>query len=327
EADDIDHLANRRVRQDGELIQHYLRIGMLRLERWVRERLSVALAERKLSPSLLVNARPIVASLNEFFGSSQLSQFMDQINPLAEIEHLRRLSVYGPGGLTRERAGFSVRDVHSSYYGRICPIKVPEGASVGLLSALATHAQLNEYGFVESPCRKVAHKNGTSVLTDEIVYMDAADEEQYHIAEATINIDKDGKLTDTRVNVRHKRDFSSEVVSNVDFVDATPSQMVSISAATIPFISSDVGKFPLMGSNMANQAVPLVNPSAPLVGTGMERAVVVDSGRTVAASGKGEVMYVDARRIEVKYEGDSKATTYYLEKFKRTNANTCYNQI
>ncbi len=326
EADDIDHLANRRVRQAGELIQHNLRIGVLRLERLVRERLSVALAERKLSPSLLVNARPIVASLNEFFGSSQLSQFMDQINPLAEIEHLRRLSVYGPGGLTRERAGFSVRDVHSSYYGRICPIKVPEGASVGLLSALATHARLNEYGFIEAPYRKVEHRDGGSYLTDQIVYMDAADEEQYRIAEATVETDKNGKLLGTRVNVRYQRDFSSELVGNVDFVDATPSQMVSISAATIPFISSDVGKFPLMGSNMANQAVPLVNPSAPLVGTGMERAVVVDSGRTIVAADAGEVTFVDARKIEVAYQNGEKGT-YYLEKFKRTNANTCYNQV
>src|SRR5690606_31611181 len=244
EADDIDHLANRRVRQAGELIQHNLRIGMLRLERLVRERLSVALTDRKLSPSLLVNSRPIVASLNEFFGSSQLSQFMDQINPLAEIEHLRRLSVYGPGGLTRDRAGFSVRDVHSSYYGRICPIKVPEGASVGLLSALATYAKLNEYGFIEAPYRKVEHKADGSYITDQVVYMDAQQEEQYRIAEATVNTDDKGKLTDTRVNVRYQRDFSSEVVDKVDYVDASPSEMVSISAALIPFISSDVGKFP-----------------------------------------------------------------------------------
>lgn len=326
ETDDIDHLANRRVRQAGELIQHNLRIGMLRLERLVRERLSVALAERKLSPSLLVNARPIVASLNEFFGSSQLSQFMDQINPLSEIEHLRRLSVYGPGGLTRERAGFSVRDVHPSYYGRICPIKVPEGASVGLLSALATHSRLNEYGFIEAPYRKVEHRDGSGYVTDEIVYMDAADEEKYRIAEATVHVDGKGKLTDSRVDVRHKREFTSDQVANVDFVDATPSQMVSISAATIPFLSSDVGKFPLMGSNMANQAVPLVNPEAPLVGTGVERSVVADSKRTILAADAGEVTYVDARKVEVAYDNGEKAT-YYLEKFKRTNANTCYNQV
>ncbi len=325
QTDDIDHLSNRRVRQAGELIQHNLRIGVLRLERLVRERLSVAMVDRKLSPSLLVNARPIVASLNEFFGSSQLSQFMDQINPLAEIEHLRRLSVYGPGGLTRDRAGFSVRDVHSSYYGRICPIKVPEGASVGLLSALATFAKINEHGFIEAPYRKVEHKQDGSYITDEIVYMDAQEEEKYHIAEATVNTDDKGRLTDSRVNVRHLRDFSSEVVENVDYVDASPFEMVSISAALIPFISSDVGKFPLMGSNMENQAVPLINPAAPLVGTGMERPVVVDSGRTIVAKDAGTVAYVDGRRVEVIYDNGDKAT-HYLEKFKRTNNDTCYNQ-
>jgi DNA-directed RNA polymerase subunit beta len=324
--DDVDHLSNRRVRQDGELIQHYLRIGMLRLERLVRERLSVALADRKLSPSLLVNARPIVASLNEFFGSSQLSQFMDQTNPLAEVEHLRRLSVYGPGGLTRERAGFSVRDVHASYYGRICPIKVPEGSSVGLLSALATYAQINEYGFVEAPYRKVEHKDGGSYITDEVVYMDASDEEQYRIAEATLSLDAKGRVQDERVNVRYKREFTSEVSEKIDFVDATPSEMVSVSAALIPFISSDVGKFPLMGSNMENQAVPLVQPKSPWVGTGMEHSVVVDAGRTVLAEFDGEVTQVDARKVEVKYVNGTEGI-YRLEKFKRTNANTCYNQM
>lgn len=325
ETDDVDHLANRRVRQDGELIQHYLRIGMLRLERLVRERLSVALADRKLSPSLLVNARPIVASLNEFFGSSQLSQFMDQTNPLAEVEHLRRLSVYGPGGLTRERAGFSVRDVHASYYGRICPIKVPEGSSVGLLSALATYARINEYGFIEAPYRKVEQKDGAAYITDEVVYMDAADEEQYRIAEATIATDAKGKVLDERVNVRFKREFTSEVSSKIDYVDATPSEMVSVSAALIPFISSDVGKFPLMGSNMENQAVPLVQPRSPLVGTGMESAVVSDAHRTILAEFDGEVTQADARKVEVKYANGT-VGSYRLEKFKRTNQDTCYNQ-
>lgn len=325
DTDDVDHLANRRVRQDGELIQHYLRIGMLRLERLVRERLSVAMADRKLSPSLLVNARPIVASLNEFFGSSQLSQFMDQTNPLAEVEHLRRLSVYGPGGLTRERASFSVRDVHASYYGRICPIKVPEGSSVGLLSALATYAKINEYGFIEAPYRKVEQRKDGAYITDEIVYMDAYDEEQFRIAEATVAVDAKGKVTDERVNVRHKREFTSELSSKIDYVDATPSEMVSISAALIPFISSDVGKFPLMGSNMENQAVPLIEPRSPLVGTGMERSVVSDAHRTVLAEGDGEVTSVDARTVEVAYANGDKGT-YRLEKFKRTNQDTCYNQ-
>jgi DNA-directed RNA polymerase subunit beta len=325
ETDDVDHLANRRVRQDGELIQHYLRIGMLRLERLVRERLSVALADRKLSPSLLVNARPIVASLNEFFGSSQLSQFMDQTNPLAEVEHLRRLSVYGPGGLTRERAGFSVRDVHASYYGRICPIKVPEGSSVGLLSALATYARINEYGFIEAPYRKVEQKADGAYITDQVVYMDASDEEQFRIAEATVTTDSKGKVVDERVNVRFKREFTSEVSNKIDYVDATPSEMISISAALIPFISSDVGKFPLMGSNMENQAVPLIQPKTPLVGTGMEHSVVADAGRTILAEADGEVVKLDARTIEVAYTNGTHGV-YRLEKFKRTNQDTCYNQ-
>jgi len=323
--DDIDHLANRRVRTVGELIQGSFRIGVLRLERIIRERMSIAGEIESLNPINLINARPVVASLNEFFGSSQLSQFMDQINPLHQLEHLRRLSVYGPGGLTRERAGFSVRDVHPSYYSRICPVKAPEGPSVGLLSSLAIFARINDYGFIEAPYRRVGHRDGKSYVTDEIDYLMADEEENFYIAEATIKIGDGGEILEERVAVRHQADFTSVTPEKLDYIDVTPPQMVGLSASLIPFIDSDAGRFPLMGSNMEAQAVPLVNPKSPLVGTGMEGLVLKDTGQLIRAEENGKVKHVDSTKIEIQPD-KGKTKTYHLEKFKRTNQDTCYNQ-
>ena len=325
EYDDIDHLANRRVRAVGELIQGSFRIGLLRLERIIKERMSVVGELDELSPATLINARPIIAALNEFFGSSQLSQFMDQINPLHQLEHLRRLSVYGPGGLTKERGGFSVRDVQPSYYSRICPVKAPEGPSVGLLSSLSLYVKINDYGFLEAPYRKVEHKNGKSYVTDNIEYLMADEEEQYFITESTVNIGADGEILDERVPVRFKRDFIFQKRDKVDYIDVIPQQMVGASASLIPFISCDAGRFPLMGANMEAQAVPLIQPQAPFVGTGMEKAVIDNTDQVIKAPDDGEIVYSDGKEVHFKGK-DGKTVKSQINKFERTNQDTCFNQ-
>lgn len=325
EFDDIDHLSNRRVRAVGELIQGSFRIGLLRLERIIKERMSVSGETGELSPATLINARPIIAALNEFLGSSQLSQFMDQINPLHQLEHLRRLSVYGPGGLTKERGGFSVRDVQPSYYSRICPVKAPEGPSVGLLSSLALYVKVNDYGFLEAPYRKVKHKDGKSYVTDEVDYLMADEEEQYFITESTINLSKEEEILDERVPVRFKKDFIFQRRDKIDYIDVIPQQMVGISASLIPFISSDAGRFPLMGANMQAQAVPLIQPQAPLVGTGMEEAVIINTDQVVKVEEEGVITFADGNEIEMKNK-NGKINKIRTNKFERTNQDTCYNQ-
>lgn len=325
EFDDIDHLSNRRVRAVGELIQGSFRIGLLRLERIIKERMSVAGEIEELSPATLVNARPIIAALNEFFGSSQLSQFMDQTNPLHQLEHLRRLSVYGPGGITKERGGFSVRDVHPSYYSRICPVKAPEGPSVGLLSSLSLYAKINDYGFIEAPYRKVKHENGKSIVLKEIDYLMADEEEDKFIAEATINLGPNGEILEDRISVRFNRDFIFQKKEKVDYVDVLPQQMVGISASLIPFVSSDAGRFPLMGANMQGQAVPLIKPQASLVGTNMEKSVIENTDQSIQAPEDGTIVYADGNEIHFKgVKGKTKK--YRINKFERTNQDTCYNQ-
>lgn len=324
--DDIDHLGNRRVRSVGEMVENQFRIGLVRVERAVKERLSVAESEG-LMPQDLVNAKPISAAIKEFFGSSQLSQFMDQNNPLSEITHKRRVSALGPGGLTRERAGFEVRDVHHTHYGRLCPIETPEGPNIGLINSLAVYARTNEYGFLETPCRKVV--NGK--VTDEIVYLSAIDEANYVIAQANSQLDKSGKLIDSLINCRYKNEFTFTTSDKVNFMDVSPRQIVSVAAALIPFLEHDDANRALMGSNMQRQAVPTLLAEKPLVGTGIERVVAIDSGVTVIAKRAGVVDSVDAARIVVRVENtkgseDAGVDIYNLIKYSRSNQNTCINQ-
>lgn len=317
--DDIDHLGNRRLKAVGELLEGRLRIGFARLRRIIQDRMST-MERDSLLPSHLVNFRPITAVVKEFFSSSQLSQFMDQINPLAELEHKRRLSALGPGGLTRERASFEVRDVHHSHYGRICPIETPEGSNIGLINYLASYARINDFGFLEAPYIRV--KNGK--LTKEVVWMDALTEEKYRIAHAASPRDKDGRLSGPTVDVRYHGAPTSCSVEEVDFMDVAPNQFISVSTSLITFLQHDDANRALMGSNMQRQAVALVKPSAPLVGTGEEEKVAEDSGYVIRAEADGEVIYVDARQIRVKYSSGVK--TYILEKFKRSNQFTCISQ-
>ncbi|MFH1246430.1 MAG: DNA-directed RNA polymerase subunit beta, partial [Candidatus Liptonbacteria bacterium] len=319
EADDIDHLGNRRLKAVGELLQGRLRIGLARLRRIIQDRMST-LERDTLVPAQLINFRPISAVVKEFFASSQLSQFMDQINPLAELEHKRRLSALGPGGLTRERASFEVRDVHRSHYGRICPIETPEGSNIGLINYLANFARLNKYGFIETPYVKV--KN--SKVTSELIWLDALEEEKYKIAHATAPRDKDGKLTGPMVEVRHGHTPSSVPVAEADLMDVAPNQFISVATSLIPFLQHDDANRALMGSNMQRQAVALVKPHAPFVSTGQEERVALDSGYVIKAEGEGEVLEVDARHITVKYAKEIKE--YTLEKFKRSNQFTCISQ-
>ena len=325
EIDDIDNLGNRRVRSVGELLENQYRIGLLRMERAIKERMSSVDIDTVM-PHDLINAKPAAAAVREFFGSSQLSQFMDQTNPLSEITHKRRLSALGPGGLTRERAGFEVRDVHPTHYGRICPIETPEGPNIGLINSLATHARVNKYGFIESPYRRVT--NGQ--VLEDVVYMSAMEESKHVIAQANVTI-KDSHLTDDLIIVRINGDNTLANRDQVDFMDVSPKQVVSVAAALIPFLENDDANRALMGSNMQRQAVPLVKTDAPLVGTGMEEVVARDSGATVGARRSGVVEQVDATRIVVRATEENDPTKpgvdiYRLSKFQRSNQNTCINQ-
>ncbi len=325
--DDIDHLGNRRVRSVGEMTENQFRVGLVRVERAVKERLSLSESEN-LMPQDLINAKPVSAAIKEFFGSSQLSQFMDQNNPLAEITHKRRVSALGPGGLTRERASFEVRDVHPTHYGRVCPIETPEGPNIGLINSLAVYARTNEYGFLESPYRKVIN----SKVTDEVIYLSAIEEGDYVIAQANATQDAKGKLTDALIPVRHRNESTMTTPDKVQFMDVSPKQIVSVAAALIPFLEHDDANRALMGSNMQRQAVPTLKTEKPLVGTGIERLVAIDSGVTVVAKRGGIIDYVDASRIVVRVNddeaesGNTGVDIYNLTKYTRTNQDTCINQ-
>ena len=317
--DEIDHLSNRRVRQVGELLQNQFRIGISRIERMIRDRMSTQdIAE--VTPKSLINIRPLTAAIKEFFGSSQLSQFMDQINPIAELTHKRRLSSLGPGGLSKDRAGMEVRDVNPSHYGRLCPVESPEGPNIGLITSLASYAKVNEYGFITTPYRKVVNNK----LTDEIRYMTADEELEYYIAPATIKSDDEGNILEDRVPVRYQNDNLIIEKEKIDYVDVSPQQIISITTSGIPFLEHDDGKRALMGANMQRQAIPLLEAEAPYVGTGIEAIAARDSGVVICAKADGVVDYVDARKIIVK---NAKGTdTYYLEGFDRSNMGTCYHQ-
>jgi DNA-directed RNA polymerase subunit beta len=325
--DDIDHLGNRRVRSVGEMAENAFRVGLIRVERAMKERLTQAEAEG-LMPQEMINSKPVAAAVKEFFGSSQLSQFMDQNNPLSEVTHKRRVSALGPGGLTRERAGFEVRDVHPTHYGRVCPIETPEGPNIGLINSLAVYARTNEYGFLETPYRKVT--NGK--VTTKIEYLSAIEESQFVIAQANSELDKKGCFVDALVAVRHRNEFNLADPSTVNYMDVSPRQIVSVAASLIPFLEHDDANRALMGSNMQRQAVPTLRSEAPLVGTGMERTVAVDSGVTVVANRGGTVDSVDASRIVVRVNddetdaGESGVDIYNLTKYTRSNQNTCINQ-
>ncbi|ODN65742.1 MULTISPECIES: DNA-directed RNA polymerase subunit beta [Methylophaga] len=325
--DDIDHLGNRRVRSVGEMAENQFRVGLVRVERAVRERLSIAESEG-LMPQQLINAKPVAAAIKEFFGSSQLSQFMDQNNPLSEVTHKRRVSALGPGGLTRERAGFEVRDVHPTHYGRVCPIETPEGPNIGLINSLACYARTNQYGFIETPYRKVIDGKAT----EEIVYLSAIDEGEYRIAQATINLNDDFSIADNMVPCRHKNEFSLMPSEQVQLMDVSPRQVVSVAASLIPFLEHDDANRALMGSNMQRQAVPTLRADKPLVGTGMERVVAQDSGVMVTAKRGGEVDSIDASRIVIRVNDDetedneSGVDIYNLIKYARSNQSTTINQ-
>ena len=318
--DDIDHLGNRRIRCVGELLQNQFRIGLTRLERVVRERMTIQDLDI-VTPQTLINTKPITSSIREFFGSSQLSQFMDQTNPLSELTHKRRISALGPGGLSRERAGFEVRDIHYTHYGRLCPVESPEGPNIGLISALSSFAVINEYGFIETPYRKVVDGK----VTDIVEYMPADEEDKYIIAQASEPLDKEGKFVHKRIRVRHREEITEVDASQVDYVDVSPKQLVSVAAAMIPFLEHDDVKRSLMGSNMQRQAVPLLMPESPIVGTGIEYRAARDSGITITAINEGIVEKVTADEVKVRNK-KNEIDTYKLRKFKRTNGGTCINQ-
>ncbi|MFQ2085911.1 DNA-directed RNA polymerase subunit beta [Aeromonas veronii] len=327
EVDDIDHLGNRRIRSVGEMAENQFRVGLVRVERAVKERLSLGDLDT-LMPQDLINAKPISAAVKEFFGSSQLSQFMDQNNPLSEVTHKRRISALGPGGLTRERAGFEVRDVHPTHYGRLCPIETPEGPNIGLINSLSVYSRTNEYGFLETPYRKVID----GVITDEVDYLSAIEEGKYVIAQANAATTEDGRLKDELIPCRHKGESTFMNADQIQYMDVSPQQIVSVAAALIPFLEHDDANRALMGSNMQRQAVPTLRADKPLVGTGMERAVAVDSGVTVVAKRGGVIDYVDASRIVLKVNedelmpGEAGIDIYNLTKYTRSNQNTCINQ-
>ena len=327
--DDIDHLGNRRVKCVGEMVENVFRVGLVRVEKAVKERMTTMELSEKLQPKDIVNSKPITATLKEFFGTSQLSQFMDQNNPLAEITHKRRISALGPGGLTRERAGFEVRDVHPTHYGRVCPIETPEGPNIGLINSLATYSRTNSYGFLETPYRVVSKNK----VRDEIKWLSAIEESKYMIAQANTSLDSKGNIVGDLISCRFNNEFTISSPDKVELMDVSPRQVVSVAAALIPFLEHDDANRALMGSNMQRQAVPLLIPDKPLVGTGMEKTVAVDSGASVKVRRDGEVDYVDASRIIVnvdeKYVGDDSDTgvdIYPLTKYTRTNQNTCINQ-
>ncbi|OGQ37088.1 MAG: DNA-directed RNA polymerase subunit beta, partial [Deltaproteobacteria bacterium RIFCSPHIGHO2_12_FULL_43_9] len=325
--DDIDHLGNRRVRCVGELLENQYRIGLVRMERAIKERMSLQDVET-LMPHDLINAKPISAVVKEFFGSSQLSQFMDQTNPLSEVTHKRRLSALGPGGLTRDRAGFEVRDVHSTHYGRICPIETPEGPNIGLISSLTTYARVNPYGFIETPYREV--KEGR--VSDRVEYLSALQEEKHAIAQANAPLTNKKEFENETVSARRRGEFQIVPSTEVDLMDVSPEQLVSVAAALIPFLQNDDANRALMGSNMQRQAVPLLKAKAPLVGTGMEAVVARDSGVTVVAKKDGIVEHVDANRVVVRSKkvsasGAPEVEIYHLIKYRQSNQNTCINQI
>ncbi|MBC2582678.1 DNA-directed RNA polymerase subunit beta [Clostridium sp. DJ247] len=321
--DDIDHLGNRRLRSVGELLQNQFRIGLSRMERVVKERMTIQ-DQEIITPQALINIRPVAAAIKEFFGSSQLSQFMDQTNPLSELTHKRRLSALGPGGLSRERAGFEVRDVHHSHYGRMCPIETPEGPNIGLINSLATYARVNEYGFIETPYRRIDKKTG--VVTSDIVYLTADEEDEYLVAQANEPIAEEGQFIDTKITVRNKEDVIVVPREDVDLMDISPRQIVSVATAMIPFLENDDASRALMGSNMQRQAVPLLKPQAPVVGTGIEYKAAVDSGVLPKSKNAGTVVYVGANEVRVKRDSDGGIDTYRLLKFKRSNQGTCINQ-
>ncbi|MCS4506018.1 DNA-directed RNA polymerase subunit beta [Arhodomonas aquaeolei] len=325
--DDIDHLGNRRVRCVGEMAENVFRVGLVRVERAVRERLSLAESEG-LMPQELINAKPVAAAIKEFFGSSQLSQFMDQNNPLSEVTHKRRVSALGPGGLTRERAGFEVRDVHPTHYGRVCPIETPEGPNIGLINSLAVYARTNRYGFLETPYRKVVDGQ----VTNDVDYLSAIEESRYIIAQANARVDEEGRLVDDLISIRHQNEFGMSTPDKVQYMDVSPKQIVSVAASLVPFLEHDDGNRALMGANMQRQAVPTLRADKPLVGTGMERSVAVDSGVTVCADRGGVVEQVDAARVVVRVNdgetapGEPGVDIYNLTKYTRSNQNTCQNQ-
>jgi len=326
DVDDIDHLGNRRVRSVGELVENQARIGVYRMERAIKEKMTTLDVESAM-PQDLINAKPLTVSLKDFFASSQLSQFMDQTNPLSEITHKRRVSALGPGGLTRERAGFEVRDVHPTHYGRICPIETPEGPNIGLINSLSTYAKINKYGFIESPYKSV--KNG--VVQDKVEYLSAMEETKYTIAQANTKLDKNGKIVEQLVSCRQNLNFLLSKPETIDYIDVSPKQLVSVAASLIPFLENDDANRALMGSNMMRQAVPLLKPEAPLVGTGIESDVALDSGVTIVAKRDGVVDKIDGKRIVIKVTEETDFTKsavdiYNLQKFKRSNQNTCINQ-
>ncbi len=326
DVDDIDHLGNRRVRSVGELVENQARIGVYRMERAIKEKMTTLDVESAM-PQDLINAKPLTVSLKDFFASSQLSQFMDQTNPLSEITHKRRVSALGPGGLTRERAGFEVRDVHPTHYGRICPIETPEGPNIGLINSLSTYAKINKYGFIESPYKKV--KDG--VVQDKVEYLSAMEETKFTIAQANTKLDKNGKITEELVSCRQNLNFLLSKPDSIDYIDVSPKQLVSVAASLIPFLENDDANRALMGSNMMRQAVPLLKPESPLVGTGIESDVALDSGVTIVAKRDGIVDKIDGKRIVIKVTEEtdfskSGVDIYNLQKFKRSNQNTCINQ-
>ena len=320
--DDIDHLGNRRIRSVGELLQTQFRIGLSRMERVVKERMSLQDVST-MTPQQLINIRPVVAAIKEFFGSSQLSQFMDQTNPLSELTNKRRLSALGPGGLTRDRAGYEVRDVHYSHYGRMCPIETPEGPNIGLINSLSTFAKINKYGFIETPYRKVDKE--AQVVTEEIEYLSADEEDLYTIAQANSPLNDDGSFASETVMARFKDQNLEVKVSTVDYMDVSPKQVVAVATAHIPFLENDDSNRALMGANMQRQAVPLINPKSPIVGTGIEYKAAHDSGAALTCKRGGRVVYVDANRVDIQLE-DGSIDQYRLTKFARSNAGTCYNQ-
>ena len=323
--DDIDHLGNRRIRSVGELLQNQFRIGLSRMERVVKERMNIQDLE-VVTPQALINVRPVTAAIKEFFGSSQLSQFMDQNNPLSELTHKRRLSALGPGGLSRERAGFEVRDVHHSHYGRMCPIETPEGPNIGLINSLATFARINEYGFIEAPYRLVTHNNGETIVTEEYKYFTADEEENFMVAQANEPLDAEGHFVNKKVTGRYKEEIIEVPDEQIDLMDVSPKQMVSVATALIPFLENDDANRALMGSNMQRQAVPLLCPESPIIGTGMEYKTAKDSEIVVIAKYDGVVEKVSADEITIKRDSDGTRDVYRLIKFQRSNQDTCMNQ-